>query len=97
MALVFLTVLALSSAGRNITTSVSGVSPGISGPSSAFIQELLDWQKWSTLLATFSSILVLATGVVTRLSGWMIGFHKMVKEWLTVQLICRRAYRSWQG
>ena len=96
MALVFLSVLALSSAGRNITASVSGISPEVSGASSSFVQDLLDWQKWSTLLATFSSLVVLATGVVTRLSGWMIGFHKMVREWLSLQLIYRRTYRSWE-
>lgn len=91
--LVWLAVLTLSSAGRAVAASMSGLSQRLSEAQMSFVDNLLDWQKWSTLLATLSSVVVLLTGLVTRLSGWVIEFHHLAKEWLKLQFIYRRTYR----
>lgn len=96
MVLVWLAVLALSSAGRNVAASISGVPQELGGPQATLLEDLGNWQTWSTLLATFSSLAVLLTGLVTRLSGWVIGFQVLAREWLKLWLIRRRAYRDWR-
>jgi len=95
MLLVWLAVLALSSAGRTVAASMTGLPRQLSEAQAAFIGDVLDWQKWSSLLATLSSVVVLITGFIHRLSGWVLGFHRLVREWLQRQLIYRRTYRHW--
>jgi hypothetical protein len=97
MILVWLVVLALSSTGRTETASMIGFPKPLSEAQTAIVSDLLDWQKWSALLATVSSVALLFTGLVARLSGWMIGFHNLAKEWLTLRRIYRRTYRDWRG
>jgi hypothetical protein len=86
-------VLYLSSAGRNVAASMIGLPQEIAKAQSDFILNVLDWQKWSTLLATLSAIVALLTGLVMRLSGWGIGFHHLAKKWLKLQFIYYRTYR----
>jgi hypothetical protein len=97
MILVWLAVLALSSAGRSVTAAWSGVPRQLPEAQGTILEDALGWQNWSALLATVSSLVVLLTGLVTRLSGWVISFHRFVQDWLKVQAIYRRTYRSWQG
>ena len=72
---------------------MTGLPQEIAKAQSDFIQNILDWQKWSALLATLSAIVALLTGLVMRLSGWGIGFHRLAKKWLKLQFIYRRTYR----
>jgi hypothetical protein len=62
---------------------------------SNFVNDLLNWQTWSTLLATFSSLVILLTGFVSRLSGWILGFHTWAREWLKRRSLYRHTYRHW--
>jgi hypothetical protein len=96
MFLVWLAVLVLSSAGRSVTASLAGLPQQLSEAQVALVGGLLDWQMWSTLLATLSSVAVLFTGLVTRLSGWVITFYNRVKEWRKLRAIYRRTYRGWR-
>jgi hypothetical protein len=59
----------------------------------AGFSEWLDWQKWSTLLATLSSMVVLFTGLVTNVSGWIIAIYQRLKGWLKLLFIYHRTYR----
>ena len=56
---------------------------------------LSNWQNWSALLATVSSVLVVLTGFITRLSGWLITFHQSVRDWLTLKYVQQRTFRIW--
>jgi hypothetical protein len=96
MILVWLLVLALSSVGRATTASLIGSPKELSAAQAVIVGDLVDWQKWSTLLATISSVVVLFTGLVTQLSGWVIVLHNLVKDWLALRRIYRRAYRDWK-
>lgn len=95
MILIWLAVLTLSSTGRAVAASMVGLPQELGQAQATFVQDLLNWQMWSTLLATLSSVVVLVAGLVTRLSGWVIRFHHRVKAWLKRHLIYRRTYRSW--
>jgi hypothetical protein len=90
---VWLAVLTLSSAGRTVTAEMTGLSQEIGEVQAAFVGDLLDWQKWSTLLATLSSMAVLLAGLVTNVSGWVGWLYRRLKEWLKIQFIYRRTYR----
>jgi hypothetical protein len=96
MILVWLAVLALSSAGRTVAASMIGLPQQLAEAEAAFVDDILDWQKWSALLATISSMVVLITGLVTRLSGWVTSFHNLFGEWLKLRRIYRRTYRDWR-
>jgi len=96
MVLVWLVVLALSSTGRVVAASMTGLPQQLAAAQEKILIDMLDWGKWTTLLATFSSVAVLLTGIVTRLSGWMISFHNLVREWLKLGLIYRRTDRRWR-
>jgi hypothetical protein len=72
---------------------MTGLSQEIGEVQSAFVGDLLDWQKWSTLLATLSSMAVLLAGLVTNLSGWVVWLYRRLKEWLKIQFIYQRTYR----
>jgi hypothetical protein len=96
MVLVWLLVLALSSAGRSAAASIVVLPPQLPEARASIISDLLNWQKWSALLATLSSVAVLITGLITRLSGWVIAFHNLVKEWLTLRRIYLRTFRDWR-
>jgi hypothetical protein len=95
MVLVWLAVLILSSAGRSVSASMLGVPEQLVQAQSNFVSSLLNWQTWSTLLATFSSLVVLLIGFVSRLSGWILEFHDRVRKWLKMRLLYRRTYRHW--
>ncbi len=96
MILVWLLVLTLSSAGRAATASWLGSPEQLSATQAVIVSDLVDWQKWSTTLATISSVAVLIAGLVTRLSGWMVALHNRVKDWLTLRHIYRCTYRDWR-
>jgi hypothetical protein len=95
--LVWLVVMALSSAGRATTAALLGSPKELSAAQAVIVGDLVDWQKWSALLATISSVVVLIAGLVTRLSGWVIMLHNLVKDWLALRRIYRRAYRDWRA
>jgi hypothetical protein len=76
--LVWLVVMALSSAGRATTAALVGSPKELSAAQAVIVGDLVDWQKWSTLLATISSVVVLIAGLVTRLSGWVVTLHNLV-------------------
>jgi len=96
MILVWLVVMTLSSAGRTATTALLGSPEQLSAAQAAIVGDLLSWQKWSTTVATISSVVVLIAGLVTRLSGWVVVLHDRVKDWLTLRRIYRRTYRNWR-
>ena len=96
MILVWLAVMALSSAGRTATAALLGAPEQLSATQAAIVSDLLDWQKWSTMLATISSLVVLIAGLVTRLSGWVVVLHNRVEDWLTLRRIYHRTYRDWK-
>jgi hypothetical protein len=95
--LVWLVVMALSSAGRATTAALIGSPKELSAAQAVIVGDLVDWQKWSTLLATISSVVVLIAGLVTRLSGWVVTLHNLVKDRLALRRIYRRAYRDWRA
>jgi hypothetical protein len=90
---VWLIALTMSSVGRTLTAEMAGLPQEINEAQFAFLGNLLDWQKWSTLLATLSSMVVLVSGLVSNLSGWIIWLYRRIKEWLRLQFIYRRTYR----
>jgi hypothetical protein len=96
MILVWLGVMALSSAGRAATASQIGSPNELSAAQAVIVGDLVDWQKWSTLLATISSVVVLITGLVTQMSGWMARLRNRVQDWLALRRIYRRTYRDWR-
>lgn len=85
--------LTMSSAGRTLTAEMTGLPREIGPAQSAFIGEMLDWQKWSTLLATLSSIVVLLAGLISNVSGWILNIYRRLKGWLKLQFIYYRTYR----
>jgi hypothetical protein len=90
---VWLFALTMASAGRVVTAQMTGLPQEIGLAQSAFIGDVLDWQKWSTLLATLSSIVVLLAGLVSSVSGWILNIYRRLKEWLKLQFIYYRTYR----
>lgn len=88
---VWLTTLTMSSAGRAVTAGMANLPTEIGQTS---LSEWLDWQKWSTLLATLSSVVVLLTGLVTNVSGWIIAIYRRLQDWLRLLFIYHRTYRS---
>jgi hypothetical protein len=92
----WLGVLLLAGAGRALLASLPGVQEELSGAGSALAAGVLNWQNWAALLATLSSVVVVLTGFITHLSGWMFGFHRQAKEWLKLRRIYARTNRLWQ-
>lgn len=90
---VWLFALTMSSAGRSLTAQMAGLPQEIAPAQSAIIGDVLDWQKWSTLLATLSSIVVLLAGLVSNVSGWILNIYRRLKAWLKLQFITYRTYR----
>ncbi|GIK36254.1 MAG: hypothetical protein BroJett011_00870 [Chloroflexota bacterium] len=86
--------LTMSNAGRVVTAQMTGLPQEIGPAQSAIIGDVLDWQKWSTLLATLSSIVVLLAGLVSNVSGWILAVYRRLKEWLKLQFITYRTYRG---
>jgi len=97
MILVWLLVLALSSVGRTATASLLGSPERLSAAQAVVFSDLVDWQKWSTALATISSVSALIAGLVTPLSGWVLALHNHVNDRLTLRRIYRRTYRDWRA
>lgn len=85
--------LTMASAGRAVTAQMAGLPSEIGSAQSAFIGDMLDWQKWSTLLATLSSIVVLLAGLIGNVSGWILTIYRRLKAWLKLQFIYYRTYR----
>ncbi len=90
---VWLVTLTMSTAGRTLTAEITGLSTELPEAQSAFLDDLLNWQMWSTMMATLSSVIVLVSGLVTGLSGWVIWIYHRLKEWLKLQFIYQRTYR----
>lgn len=89
--LVWRSVLFLSSTGRGLAGVMRDVP--VDGVNEALAAALLDWQKWSVLLATLSSVAVFFVGITTRLSGWISQLHSWLQARLQTWLIHRRTYR----
>lgn len=90
----WLAVLFLAGVGRSLMGSALGLAVDttqISGDLSAYLS---DWQNWSALLATISSVLAVLTGVVKGLSGWLWAFHQNQQRILTLRRIETCTYRS---
>ena len=92
----WLAVLLLSWAGQALLASASSAPEELAKAGSELAGKLLDWQNWSALLATLSSVVVVLTSFITRFSGWMISFHQLVYDRLMLQHIFRRSYRGWE-
>ena len=93
----WLAVLLLSRTGRSLLASAPGTQGGPADSGSLLAAELFNWQNWASLLATLASVVVIFTGFITRLSGWMIAFHRWVYNRLLFRQIIRRTYRSWES
>jgi hypothetical protein len=91
---VWLVTLTMSTAGRTLTAEITGLSILLPEAQTAFLDELLNWQMWSSMVATLSSVVVLLSGLVTSLSGWVIWVYRRLKEWLKLQFIYQRTYRG---
>jgi hypothetical protein len=83
----------MSTAGRTLTAEITGLSILLPEAQTAFLDDLLNWQMWSSMVATLSSVVVLLSGLVTSLSGWVIWVYRRLKEWLKLQFIYQRTYR----
>jgi hypothetical protein len=91
---VWFIALTMSSVGRTLTAEMVGLPREINeAQQTAFLGDLVDWQKWSTLLATLSSMVVLVSGLVSSLSGWVIWMYRRFREWLKLRFIYQRTYR----
>lgn len=93
--IVWLAVLLLAGAGRSLLASTTGLSVPLPQSSGDLMAEMLNWQNWSALLATLSSVVVILAGFISQLSGWMITFHKRAWAWLKFRRIFIRTYRRW--
>ena len=93
--IVWLAVLLLAGAGRSLLASTTGLSVQLPQSSGDLMAEMLNWQNWSALLATLSSVVVILVGLISQLSGWMIAFHKRTYAWLKLRRIYNRTYRRW--
>lgn len=91
---VWFIALTMSSVGRTLTADMVGLPQEINGAQqTALLGNLLDWQKWSTLLATLSSMVVLVSGLVSNLGGWVIWTYRRLREWVMLLFIYERTYR----
>jgi len=88
-------VLLLAGLGRTALAVSTGTVKLVPEDNSALMAELLDWEKWSSLLATFSSVVVVVTGYIQQVSGWINGFHGRVEGWLRMRAIFKRTTRRW--
>jgi len=64
---------------RALLASTTGLSTQATEASNDLVSQFLNWQDWSALLATLSSVVVVLTGFITRLSGWMIAIRRNVR------------------
>ena len=85
--------LTMTNAGRSVTAQMAGLPREIGSAQSPFVGDMLDWQKWSTLLATLSSLVVLLTGLIGNVSGWILYIYRRLNGWLKLQFIYHRTYR----
>jgi hypothetical protein len=93
--IVWLVVLLLTGTGRGVLASATGISLQSAQGNIDLMAELLNWQNWSSILAALSSVVVVLTGFISQLSGWMIAFHKRIYAWLELRRIYLRTYRRW--
>jgi hypothetical protein len=91
---VWLAVLLLAGLGRNLIGASMSLPVDTSQISSDVLAYLSNWQNWSALLATLSSVLAVLTGVVKGLSGWLWAFYRNCHQALTLGQIKYRTYRS---
>jgi hypothetical protein len=89
----WLAVLLLSGAGRALLAVATGTPGDLSQIGSGLRTGLQDWQNWSAILAVLSTIVVVLTGFITRLSGWMVVFHHRIRNWLELRQIYKRTLR----
>ena len=92
----WLAVLFLSGLGRSLLGVETGLPTDSSKISSEVMAYLSNWQNWSALLATISSILAVLTGVIKGLSGWLWNFHSGLQQWLILERIKRRTFRHYR-
>ena len=92
---VWLAVLLLAGLGRNLVGLAMSVPVDTAKIKSEMVTSLVDWQNWSSLLATVSSALAVLTGVVKGLSGWLWGFHLKCRQAFILRRIEQRTYRDY--
>jgi len=90
---VWLVVLLLAGLGRSLMGSAMNLPFDTATIGGDVMAYLSNWQNWSALLATASSVVVTLTGVTGRLSGWLWAFHAKRSQALTLQRINLRTYR----
>ena len=91
----WLAVLILAGLGRSLMGSALQLPADTSKISSEVTAYLSNWQNWSALLATVSSILAVLTGVIKGLSGWLWNFHRGCQQALTLRAIQQQTYREY--
>jgi hypothetical protein len=91
----WLAVLLLSWLGRLVLEANPTLLGGPAGTVGGLADELLSWQNWTTLLATLSSVVVILSGFITRMSGWMITFYRRLISRFTIVKIHRRTFIQW--
>ena len=91
---VWLAVLILAGVGRRLMSSTLELPFDTTQISSELLAYLSDWQNWSAILATLSSVVAVLTGVVKGLSGWLWAFYQNQQSALTLRRIEARTYRS---
>ena len=91
----WLAVLLLAGLGRSLMGSTMKLPLDTSKVGSDVLAYLSNWQNWSALLATASSVLAVLTGVVKGLSGWLWAFYLNCRQALTLRRIQQRTYRAY--
>jgi hypothetical protein len=91
---VWLVVLVLAILGRSLIGSTMKLPLDTARVGSEVLAFLSNWQNWSALLATASSVLAVLTGVVKGLSGWLWAFYQNCHQALVLRQIKYRTYRS---
>jgi hypothetical protein len=91
---VWLAVLVLAGVGRSLMGTVTNLPVNKSTISREMVTYLFNWESWSSLLATGSSVLAVLTGVVKGLSGWLWGFYQNIYKAMTLKRIQYRTVRS---
>jgi hypothetical protein len=92
---VWLAVLLLAGLGRSLMGSAMNLSLDTSKITGDVMTTLNDWQNWSSLMATLSSVVAVLTGVIKGFSGWLWTFHTKVLRLLTQRRIEQRTYRDY--
>jgi len=91
---VWLAVLALAGLGRGLMGYALNLPVDTEKLNQDLLTQLINWQNWSALLATLSSVIAVLTGLVKGVSGWLWAFQQSTRETLLLRRINHRTYRS---